>query len=154
MSQQEHLTDRTELLLRASRRGLWVVLGMVLLAGATVIAHEVRPGTILADWPSKAPWFIPVAGVFLVVLLNAPLRKHRWRAGAPEEQAILEDEFRQANLARAQRFALIVVLVAQVPLGLLFLDLTTEAAVMAMAVSSITLGMTALLAAFLYFDRE
>lgn len=151
----ESSAARAELLLVMSRRGLFVVLAMVLLAGATVIAHAVRPGMLLADWPSKAPWLIPVAIVFIVVLFNAPFGKRPWRAGGVEERAILEDEFRQVNLARAQRVALFVILIAQVPLGLLLSTTTpTESALMAMAVSSITLGMAVLIASFLYFDRD
>src|SRR5512142_2701031 len=105
-------TSRAELLLRVSRRSLFVVLALVLLIAATLIAHVVRPGSLLADWASPAPWLFPfvVFGIFLI--LNAPLRRP-FRPDDPEVKAMLNDEFRQTNLARAQRVALGVVLVAQ-----------------------------------------
>jgi hypothetical protein len=144
-------TDREELLLRTSRRSLMIVLAMVLLAAATLIAHVLRPGTLLADWASKAPWLIPVGIVF--VTLNAPIGR-RIRPDAPEVKAMLADEFRQANLARAQRLSLIFVVIAQIPLAILLSGLASGAAVTVMGVASVTVAMTTLITSFLYFDRE
>jgi hypothetical protein len=146
--------DRVELLLRTSRRALMVVLAAVLLVAATLIAHAVRPGTLAADWPSKVPWLFPFAMVAVFLILNMPLWRRHIRPDSPEVRTMLADEFRQANLARAQRMALILVLVAQVPLAILVAGLPPEAAVTVMAVVSVTLGMTSLIASFLFFDRE
>jgi drug/metabolite transporter (DMT)-like permease len=98
-------------------------------------------------------WIRPTM-VALFVILNAPLQRRQLRPDSPEVRAMLEDEFRHANLARAQRLALIVVLVAQVPLAILVSGLATEPAVTVMAVASVTLAMTTLIASFLFFDRE
>jgi drug/metabolite transporter (DMT)-like permease len=152
--QSEPRADRAELVLRTSRRALVVVLAAVLLVAATLIAHALRPGSLLADWSSKVPWLFPVAMVAVFVILNAPLLRRQLRPDSPEMRAMLEDEFRHANLARAQRLALIVVLVAQVPLAILVSGLATEPAVTVMAVASVTLAMTTLIASFLFFDRE
>jgi hypothetical protein len=151
-SSRESPSDHAELLLRTSRRALVVLVVIVLLVAATLVAHALRPGTLLADWPSKVPWLFPiaVAGVFL--LLNRGRRPSR--PDDPAVRMLLGDEFRQANLGRAQRLALIVVLVAQVPFGLLLSSLTAAAAVMVMAVLTITLGMVTLITSFLFFDRE
>ena len=129
-----------------------MLIAIVLVVAATLVAHVLRPGTLLADWPSKVPWLFPiaVAGVFL--LLNRG--KRPLRPDHPDVRAMPGDEFRQANLARAQRLALIVVLVAQVPLGLLLSGPSAAAAVMAMALTTITLGMVTMIASFLFFDRE
>jgi hypothetical protein len=154
MPRQTGAPDRAELLLRSSRRGLVVVLAAVLVVGATLIAHALRPGTLLADWASHVPWLFPMVLVAVFGLLNAPLGNRRLRSDAPEVRALMNDEFRQANLARAQRIALFVVLVAQVPLGILLSGVPTSAAVTVMAVSSVTLGMATVIVSFLFFDGE
>ncbi len=152
----DSISDRVERSLRTSRRALIVVLIGVLIAAVTLIAHALRPGSFLSDWPSKAPWLIPVA---IVVFVAISALTRRGRASAAEAknvmQTVLEDEFRQANLSRAQRFALVVVLLAQIPLAALSLSgLTTAAAVTVMAVTTVTLGMAALIVSFLIFDRD
>lgn len=148
--------ERVERALRMSRRALVVVLLAVLIAAATLIAHALRPGSFLSDWPSKAPWLIPVAIVLFVGIQAGTRRGYTSAAEAKDVMAtVLEDEFRQANLSRAQRFALVVVLLAQIPLEALSLSgLTTAAAVTVMAVTTVTLGMAALIVSFLVFDRE
>jgi hypothetical protein len=140
--------ERVELLLRASRRSLMIVLALILLFGATVIAHAIRPATLLANWPAVVPWLIPV-GAALLVTLTARVRPR------PAELAVVNDELRQANLRRAERVALIVILVAQFPLMALALSsLAAAAAVTVMGVTTVTLGMVTLIASFLFFDRE
>lgn len=149
-------SERVERSLRSSRRGLFVVLAGVLIAAATLLAHALRPGSLLSDWPSKAPWLIPVA-IVLFTVINAV--SHRGRTSVTDAKdvmkTVLEDEFRQANFARAQRVALVVILLAQMPLAALALsDLTTAAAVTVMAVTTTTIGLTTLIVSFLVFDRE
>jgi hypothetical protein len=154
-SSPESPSDHAELLLRTSRRALVVLLAIVLLVAATLVAHALRPGTLLADWSSKVPWLFPMAVVGVLLLLNRG--KRPLRPDDPAVRMLLGDEFRQANLGRAQRLALIVVLVAQVPFGLLLSSLTAAAAaaaVMVMAILTITLGMVTLITSFLFFDRE
>lgn len=147
--------DRVELLLRTSRRSLIGVLGMIFAAGATLIAHALRPGSLLSDWPSRAPWLIPMA----IIVFAAISAMRRGDASRQESAAVLatvlDDEFRQANLARAQRLALVAVLAAQIPLTALTLaGLTAAAAIVVMAVVTVMVGMTTLIVSFLVFDRE
>jgi hypothetical protein len=81
----------------------------------------------------------------------------RWDPPSPEAKAILNDELRQTSLNRASRAALIVVLIAQLPLGLVFgmlAQLPAARTAMAMAEATITLGMATLISLFLFFDRE
>ena len=149
-------SDPIERFLHTSRRGLLVSLAGVLIAAATLIAHALRTGSLLSDWPSRAPWLIPV----VIVLFGATsVLAHRGHASAAEAKnvmkTVLEDEFRQANFARAQRIALAVVLLAQIPLAALSLSgLTTAAAVTVMTVTTATLGIASLIVSFLLFDRE
>ena len=144
--------DHTELLLRISRRSLLVVLALVLLIAATLIAHVLRPGSLLADWASRMPWLLPVAIAAVFFIFNVPFRRS-FRANDADVRAMLNDEFRQANLARAQRAALAVVLVAQIPLAMFLSGLNTVAAVTVMSVATITVAIATFIISFLYFDR-
>lgn len=144
-------TDRTELVLRASNRALMIVLFLVLLMGGTVIAHEVRPGSLLADWASRMTWSLPL---LIIVTFGINLWLHRGRRPDDAEvEIVMKDEFRQANLARAQRVALIAVIVMQVPLAASLSHLTAAAAVMVMAWGTMTMAIATTIASFLYFDR-
>ena len=149
--------DRIEQVLRFNRRGLIAALAILLICAATLVAHALRPGSLLSDWPSKAPWLIPVAITFI---FTTSVLVARVRTGSPEEakaliKMVAEDEFRQANVARAQRVALAVVIAAQAPLTALALSrLSTAAAVTVMAVTTATLGVATLIVSFLVFDRE
>lgn len=51
------------------------------------------------------------------------LRGRAWDPNSREVKKLQQDEFRRINLSRAQRAALIVVLVLQIPIGLLFAHL-------------------------------
>ena len=143
--------DRTELLLRISRRSLLVVLALVLLIAATLIAHVLRPGSLLADWASRMPWLLPVAIVAVFFIFTLPSARS-FRANDADVKAMLNDEFRQANLARAQRAALVAVLVAQIPLAL-FLSGMNAVATTVMSVATITVALATFIVSFLYFDR-
>ena len=143
--------DRIELLLRASRRSLFVLLALILLIAATIIAHVLRPGSLLADWSARAPWLLPVAIVAIFGIVVAPMRR---RLGDAEMKTLRDDEFRQANLGRAQRVALIAALVAQIPLAVLASGLSAAAAVTIMGVATVTVATATLITSFLYFERD
>lgn len=147
-------SERVEMFLRTSRRALAVLLLFAFILGATVIAMAFSPDTWLAKWPMRFPLAFP----FLVLLVFMALRLMRdgrgLRADAAEAKLVLHDEFRQANLLRAQRWAFILVLVAQVPLGLLFMRAPATRAVLGMGGMTIALGMSATILLFLFFDRE
>lgn len=143
----------TEQLARFSRRGMYVMLVLVLALGAGTLATTLSPDGLGARLASRAYLLIPIVIILAVGGLQFTLRGRRWDPRSPEARAILDDELRQTSLARASRAALATVLIAQIPLGLLFMQLPARA-VWAMAVSTITLGMATLIALFLYFDRE
>lgn len=146
--------QRVEVLLRASRRALVVLCVAILWLGSTALAVALRPGSLLAIWPLRAPWLFPVAMIGAWGALRASMHWQCWRADAPEVAVIEQDELRRASLSRAQRWALIVVLVAQVPLGVALLHVPGPRAVLGMAGGTIALGMTTVIAAFLFLDRE
>jgi len=145
--------ERTELLLRISRRSLVVLLAIILLIAATLVAHVVRPGSLLADWGSRMAWLFPAVVFGLILVLNAPLGPPLSHDAALKT-AIRDDEFRQANLARAQRTALVAVLIAQIPVAIAASGLPTGAAVTIMGVGTVTVAAATLIASFLYFDRD
>lgn len=145
--------EQTELFLRMSRRALIIVLLTILLLGATQLSMALWPDAVLAQWPMRLPWLLPIAMITAVIALRVPLRG-RFTPNSPELKTFLRDEFRQANLSRAQRGALITVLIAQVPMGLLLVHLPAVKAVTAMGASTITIGMVTLIALFLFFDRD
>jgi hypothetical protein len=146
--------DETDLLLRASRRALFIVLLMVLALGATVLGRALWPDSVLATWPVRLPWLLPILVVSMGVAGRLLMRGRTWDPKGLEMKKIQHDEFRQMNLSRAQRASLITVLVLQIPLGLLFAHLAGMRAVMAMGAATITLAMALLIALFLFFDRE
>ena len=146
--------NETDLLLRASRRALFIVLLMILALGATVLGRALWPDSALATWPVRLPWLLPVLIVLTGVAGRLLMRGRAWDPKGLEMKKIQQDEFRQMNLSRAQRAALISVLVLQIPLGLLFAHLPAMRAVMAMGVTTVTLGMATLIMLFLFFDRD
>lgn len=146
--------NETDLLLRASRRALFIVLLMILALGATVLGRALWPDSVLAMWPVRLPWLLPVLVVITLVAGRLLMRGRAWDPKGLEMKKIQQDEFRRMNLSRAQRAALVVVLVLQLPLGLLFVHLPAMRAVMAMGVTTITLAMATLISLFLFFDRD
>src|ERR1700694_2745743 len=124
--------DDTDLLLRASRRALFIVLLMIFALGGTVLGRALWPDSVLATWPVWVPWLLPVLVVVAGVVGRLLTGGRAWDPKSVEVKQIQQDEFRRMNLLRAQRAALIVILVLQIPLGLLFAYLPAMRAVMAM----------------------
>lgn len=153
-NKSESSHDETDLLLRASRRAHFIVLVMILALGATVLGRALWPDSVLATWPVREPWLLPVLIVITMVAGRLLMRGRAWDPKGREMKKIQHDEFRQMNLSRAQRAALIAVLVLQIPLGLLFSHLPGMRAVLAMGTTTITLAMATLIALFLFFDRD
>jgi hypothetical protein len=144
--------DETELLLRINRRSLAVLLAAILILGAVFISSVLWPDGLLAQTITRMPWLLPMLLFGAALILRIPLKGRTPQA--PAVRAVLDDEFRRTNLARAQRVALVIVLLAQFPLGLLLMRLPAARVAMVMAGATVTVGMAAVLAAFLFFDRE
>ena len=150
-------TTRTESYLRFSRRSMIAVFVIGLTLGAFGLAVALHPGGTLARGLGQAAWMIPVAIAIGVAVLVGAQRGHRWDPSSPEAQAILGDEWRQANLDRAARWTLVIVLLSQVPLAAalaLFTNLPAPRAVSTMAIATVTIGITSMSGLFLWLDRE
>lgn len=147
--------DRTEQFLRFSRTSLVATLVIVLLlAGAALGLMLLPPRAGLVRVDTVGWWLTPVA-LAGIVALAVSLRRRHWRADAPEVRAVMNDEWRRVSLDLAIRWTLVAVLVAQFPLGW-FLHLAFGMplnAVLTMGTLTILLGLTVLIARFLYLDR-
>lgn len=159
-SQPQLATQSTEnpsqILVRMSRRGLFAMLAMVLVLGGIFLGQTVWPEAAASRWVEKSSWIIALATVLLFLAVQWPLRGRRFDPRSPEMKVILRDELRQSSLNRAARAALIAGLVAQFPLALLFMlaRLSAKQALLAMAESTILVGMVTFITLCLFFDRE
>jgi uncharacterized membrane protein len=144
------MESRSEKYLAFSRRSMTVLLLLVIAFGAVCFAMAFRPSSA---WPrAVVPLTLIMASI--AIGLQRTLGGERWDPRRPEVRAIVEDEWRRSNMERARRVAFAVVLIAQLPLGLVLSVLPSLQALMAMAAATITLGLATLLALFLYFDRD
>ena len=146
--------DRVEMLLRVNRRALAVLLLLIVFLGATAVAMASWPDTWLGQWPLRFPLLFPIAVLLAFFCLRFFGGGRNFRPDAAEVKVVLNDDFRRANLLRAQRIALVLILSAQVPLGLLFMRVPTTRAVIGMGGTTIALGVSAVILLFLFFDRE
>ena len=147
------IDSRSERYLRFSHRSMVVVLVLMVMTGAVALAVALRPDGVISQSLPRAGVLLPVAIVLIAGALHATLGGDRWTPDAPEARAILQDEWRRMNMARASRAAFVVVLAAQVPLGLWLGMLPAPRGVMAMAITTMTFGLAAFIALFLYFER-
>jgi hypothetical protein len=145
--------DRVEMLLRVNRRALAVILLLIVFLGATAMAIAIWPDTWLGEWPLRFPLLFPIAVLLASFCLRFLGGGRDFRADAAEVKVVLNDDFRRANLLRAQRIALVLILIAQVPLGLLFMRVQSTRAVIGMGGATIALGLSAVILLFLFFDR-
>jgi hypothetical protein len=127
-----------------------VLLLLVVAFGAVCVAMAFRPSH---TWPRAV---VPLTFIMALIAigLQRTLGGERWDPRLPEVRAIVEDEWRRSNMNRARHAAFAVVLVVQLPLGLVLAGLPSLQALMAMAAATITLGLATLLGLFLYFDRD
>jgi hypothetical protein len=156
--------SRSELYLRFTRRSMLVVLLLVLFLGLMTLAVALWPDGVVSRSLGHASWVFPIGIILAVTALGTSQRKYRFTPDSAEVKAVMNDELRRTSMDRAMRVAFLVVLIAQMPIALLFshsalglgfgADLPAFRAVMAMAVSTITLGMTVFIVCFLFFDRD
>jgi len=150
----ESLDSRPERYLRFSHRSLVALFIITLVVGGLCLAMALRPGDT-PRWMTSLVALLPIAiAIGVVTLQRTTLRGDRWDPKSPEVQAVLQDEWRRASMDRAIRVAFFVILIAQIPIGLLVAPLPSLRAVMAMATTTLTLGMATFLALFLFFSRQ
>jgi hypothetical protein len=145
------MSVRSESYLRFTRRGMFVLFGLVLILGGTGVGLILTPAA--ASWAGLMT-LLPIAIALVAAALTMTLRGDRWDPRSAEARAIMNDEWRATNMNRARHLALGVVLVIHVPLALLLSSLPSAQALSAMATLTMTLGLASLIGAFLYLDRE
>jgi hypothetical protein len=150
----ESLDSRPERYLRFSQRSMVALLLITLILGGLCLAMALRPGDA-PRWVTSSITLLPIVlAIGIMTLQRSTLRGDRWDPRSPEVRAVLEDEWRRTSMDRAIRVAFFVVLIAQIPIGLLVAPLPSLRAVMAMATTTLTLGMATFLALFLFFSRQ
>jgi hypothetical protein len=150
----EAIETRAERYLRYSHRGMVLLLVLMAIIGGGALAVILQPDGLIAGWMPRISVTIPVAIALIAGALVSTLGGDRWDPNAPEAQAILRDEWRRHNLARAMRVAFVIVLAAQTPLALWLASLPGSRAVIGMAIATMTLGMVTFTGLYLVFDRE
>jgi hypothetical protein len=143
-----------ELYLRFHRRTMMFLLVLILMAGAFLVVTALHPGASLLGWIERVPFLFPMLIIFAVSAQQGLMRKHRVALDSPEYKALMSDEWRRQSMDRATRGALVTALVAQLAFPLLFAGLSTARALWAMAAATVTIGLAAQIAFFLFFDRE
>jgi hypothetical protein len=146
----------SEALERFSRRNLLLLLVIVLILGGTALAITLSPEGAVARSSARWAWILPVA-MAIIVAVQTSLRGRRWDPKSAEVNLLLNDEWRRTNMARASRATLITVLAAQIPFAWVYAFLTQLPSVrtaFAMAITTITFGLTAFIAVFLFLSRD
>lgn len=146
--------ENAELYLRFHRRSMLFVLVLILMAGTFLVITALHPNATLLGWIERAPFFFPMLIIIGVSAQQGLMRKHRVTLDSPEYKALMSDEWRHRSMERATRGALIVALVAQLALPFVFGGLSTARALWGMASATVTIGLAAQIALFLFFDRE
>lgn len=90
----------------------------------------------------------------LLAVSLVTLRGRLWRRSAPQAQRVLRDEWTRRNRNRAFQIGFAVVIWAQLPLVLLMNRLASEPSYTGMAGLSMTLGIGAFFASYLYLGRQ
>jgi hypothetical protein len=95
--------------------------------------------------------------IYIVSLLTVQLvtlHGRAWRVRDPQAQVILQDEWTQTNLSRARQTAFWTMLLAQWPMMFFMAYVPPEPSVVGMGILTVTLGIGAYFASYLYFSRQ
>jgi hypothetical protein len=147
-----HMSEADQLL-RYSRRGLWIALGLILLIGASATATLGFPASEAAV-AARSMWLLlPVFIVLAVGGLKSTARGIRTDPNGPAMRAILGDELRQDSLKRSYRNAFLGMMIAQPLLAFAPTWMVVAHPTSVMACLTIVTGMTVMFASLLYYDR-
>lgn len=162
------LPERTEIFIRYIRGSLYLSLACLGVAAAALAALALD---VDGTWAPAVTRFLVRPFPLLPVLMAAgvalnmrQLKGHRFRREDPALRAVLEDEQRREAFHRAFRAAFITTLVAQFPLGALFVwrpairlapggDLLLLGPLF-MGAFTLVVGLVSLICFFLFFDRD
>ncbi len=146
-------TSTTDVLLKYSRRSLWVLLGsLTILAGAALVSNFF-PDSAGAAMAQRVFTLFPIAIVIALGALRGTLGGVAADPGKGAMKALLSDEWRLQCLNRAYRNALFAVLLAQALLALLLTVFTVASPVATMASATAFIGVATVLVSMLVYDR-
>lgn len=137
-----------------TRRKLTALLLITLLVGTASVAVVLTSGAAAERW--AIPMAVVLTLVAIVVLVQLAAEGRKWRPGMPAVEAVKRDEWLRANMDRATRGALAMVLVAQFPLAILIGyagSLAQPQGPILMAALTFVIGVTGQLGIFLWLDR-
>lgn len=137
----------------AYQRGAVVCLLFAVATGAYLLAAVFGA---LSDW-LVSDGAMSIVALFVTALLAVSLvtlRGRLWRRSDPEAQLVLRDEWTRRNWNRACRNGFAAVMWAQLPLAFLMERLAPTPSFSGMAGLSMTLGVGAFFATYLYVGRQ
>jgi len=147
------MKNQTELLVKRSRRGLWIALSLMLVLGAYALVINLFPDSEAAASGGHLMALLPIAIIIALAVMHASRDGVSGKPRSKAMQAVLGDELRQQSLHRAYRNALVAVLLAQPALALLVSVPTGPNPVVLMAGLTVLTGVATLLGSFLTYDR-
>jgi hypothetical protein len=145
--------NESDLLVRYSRRSLWLAAAVLALLGAYAVLINLVPDSAAAALAERMFMLLPLALAIVIAALRNALKGASVDPAAPGMKAVLGDELRQHSLNRACRNGFFAVLFAQ-PLLALVLGvsyLPYPAALMASATALV--GVAVVLGSMLTYDR-
>ena len=150
---QSELPNEAEQLVNFSRRGLWVVLVLLLALGAYAVIVNLYPDGETAAAASRMAALLPVMIIIAVAALRSSLKGVSSDPRSPAMKSMLGDELRQQSLRLAYRNGFFAVLFAQPVLALLLAWTAPPQPVMLMASGSALAGVLAVVGSLLAYDR-
>ncbi|NHZ43374.1 hypothetical protein [Massilia aquatica] len=134
------------------------VLAVIFAALLTVAALALASAFgVLGAWSERLQDAAPMVPLAIILFCAWVRHQHSHPGGSAARkllwQAMFQDEFRQQSMARALRFALVFLVLVQLPLALLLESQTAQPQLVLMACLSMLTGATAFLGAFLYIGR-
>lgn len=147
------IANESELLEKASHRGLWFALILLLALGAYAVIINIFPASDAASLAGRAAGLLPIAIIVALAAMRSSLKGASTNPNSKAMKALLNDELRQQSLARAYRNALIATLLAQPLLAWLLNLAPLPQPVVLMASLSVLVGVATVLGSMLAYDR-
>ncbi|MES2298518.1 MAG: hypothetical protein V4582_15845 [Pseudomonadota bacterium] len=147
------MKSNTELLIRFSRRGQWLVLAIFLFMGIMVIGLTAYPNSSWFTGLRALFPMYPIAVAVAVALQRRGMGHVRIDPSSAAMQAILSDELRQASVNLGLRNAVVAIVIVQPVLGAALTLWPIAQPVALMASLSVVIPSVTLLASMLYYDR-
>jgi hypothetical protein len=152
MMTAEQYTE-SELLVKFSRRGLWVALVLLGILGAYAVVINLFPDSAVAAMANRLASMLPIAIIIALIALRSSLKATRIDPRTNSINILLQDELRQHSLNRAYRNALAAVLLTQPLLALLLMWTNLPYPVVLMSSVTALIGTGTVVCSMLTYDR-